>query len=33
MWYGTGCDGFKAMFMDLKYLEVTDGASKNEGYK
>jgi hypothetical protein len=33
MWYGIGYDGFKAMFMDLKYLGVDDGSSKVEGYK
>ncbi len=32
-WYGTGCRGFKAMFMDLKYLEANDGSSEDEGYK
>jgi hypothetical protein len=32
-WYGIGCGGFKAMFMDLKYLEVDDGSSEDEGYK
>jgi hypothetical protein len=33
MWYGIDCDGFKAMFMNLKYLGVSDGSSEDEGYK
>ncbi len=33
MWYGSNHGGLNAMFMDLKYLQVHDGSSKDEGYE
>jgi hypothetical protein len=29
-WFGFNCGGFKASFIDLRYLQLDDGASNDE---
>ncbi len=31
-WYGADFNGFKAMFVDLAYLQINDGSLEDEGY-